>query len=79
MVADAPRSDIAAEAMPAPPCAMVIFGAGGDLTKRLVIPGSTTSRQRPSAPPHRLRSAHRFGFELERIVVTAREMLKRKR
>src|SRR3546814_10303518 len=23
---------------PAPPCAMVIFGAGGDLTKRLLIP-----------------------------------------
>ena len=22
----------------APPCAMVIFGAGGDLTKRLVMP-----------------------------------------
>jgi glucose-6-phosphate 1-dehydrogenase len=25
-------------AVPAPPCAMVIFGAGGDLTKRLVAP-----------------------------------------
>ena len=24
--------------MPAPPCAMVIFGAAGDLTKRLVVP-----------------------------------------
>ena len=23
---------------PAPPCAMVIFGAAGDLTKRLVVP-----------------------------------------
>ena len=23
---------------PADPCAMVIFGAGGDLTKRLVVP-----------------------------------------
>jgi glucose-6-phosphate 1-dehydrogenase len=22
----------------APPCAMVIFGAGGDLTKRLIMP-----------------------------------------
>ena len=22
----------------APPCAMVIFGAGGDLTKRLIVP-----------------------------------------
>ena len=27
-----------AEASPADPCAMVIFGAGGDLTKRLVMP-----------------------------------------
>jgi glucose-6-phosphate 1-dehydrogenase len=26
------------EAMVAPPCAMVIFGAGGDLTKRLLVP-----------------------------------------
>ena len=26
------------EAIPADPCAMVIFGAGGDLTKRLVVP-----------------------------------------
>src|SRR3954470_22496760 len=25
-------------AQPAGPCAMVIFGAGGDLTKRLIIP-----------------------------------------
>ena len=24
----------------APPCAMVIFGAAGDLTKRLVVPGA---------------------------------------
>jgi glucose-6-phosphate 1-dehydrogenase len=28
----------APEAKPAGPCAMVIFGAGGDLTKRLVVP-----------------------------------------
>src|ERR1700753_69465 len=28
----------ALEARPAGPCAMVIFGAGGDLTKRLVVP-----------------------------------------
>ena len=28
----------AASAAVAPPCAMVIFGAGGDLTKRLVVP-----------------------------------------
>src|ERR1700691_2347981 len=27
-----------ASAAPAPPCAMVIFGAAGDLTKRLVVP-----------------------------------------
>jgi len=26
------------QAKPADPCAMVIFGAGGDLTKRLVVP-----------------------------------------
>ena len=26
------------QASPADPCAMVIFGAGGDLTKRLVVP-----------------------------------------
>jgi glucose-6-phosphate 1-dehydrogenase len=30
--------DQALEAKPAGPCAMVIFGAGGDLTKRLVVP-----------------------------------------
>ena len=28
----------APEAKPGGPCAMVIFGAGGDLTKRLVVP-----------------------------------------
>ena len=28
---------------PAPPCAMVIFGAAGDLTKRLVVPARTSS------------------------------------
>ena len=28
----------AANAMVAPPCAMVIFGAAGDLTRRLVVP-----------------------------------------
>src|SRR4030095_15000309 len=33
------RSAARAEsAMAAPPCAMVIFGAAGDLTKRLVVP-----------------------------------------
>jgi glucose-6-phosphate 1-dehydrogenase len=31
------------EAKAADPCAMVIFGATGDLTKRLVIPASITS------------------------------------
>ena len=34
----------------APPCAMVIFGAAGDLTKRLVVPALynlTTTRQLP--------------------------------
>jgi glucose-6-phosphate 1-dehydrogenase len=37
-----------ASAAPAPPCAMVIFGAAGDLTKRLVVPALynlTTARQ----------------------------------
>lgn len=40
----------AAEAKPAGPCSMVIFGAGGDLTKRLVVPALynlTTSRLLP--------------------------------
>ena len=38
------------EAKPAGPCAMVIFGAGGDLTKRLVVPALynlTTSKLLP--------------------------------
>ncbi|HEY8014746.1 MAG TPA: hypothetical protein VIE35_02910, partial [Dongiaceae bacterium] len=37
----APRpadSDVSEAAPVAPPCAMVIFGAAGDLTKRLVVP-----------------------------------------
>src|SRR6185312_4772398 len=34
MLAAPPRR----EAPPPPPCAMVIFGAGGDLTKRLLVP-----------------------------------------
>lgn len=29
---------LAADAKPAPPCALVIFGAGGDLTQRLLVP-----------------------------------------
>ena len=33
-----PTNDSAPQAKPAPPCAMVIFGAAGDLTKRLVVP-----------------------------------------
>ena len=36
------------------PCAMVIFGAAGDLTKRLVIPGALQSRLR-QAPSRRIR------------------------
>jgi glucose-6-phosphate 1-dehydrogenase len=35
------KNKVAAEddrAVPAPPCIMVIFGAGGDLTKRLIVP-----------------------------------------
>src|ERR1700743_2585140 len=32
------RMEPAPEAKPAGPCGMVIFGAGGDLTKRLVVP-----------------------------------------
>src|ERR1700750_3029300 len=38
----------------APPCAMVIFGAGGDLTKRLVTPALynlVTARQLPDGFP----------------------------
>jgi glucose-6-phosphate 1-dehydrogenase len=35
IAADAPQAEAAS---PAPPCAMVIFGAAGDLTKRLVVP-----------------------------------------
>ncbi len=41
----------APEAKPAGPCAMVIFGAGGDLTKRLVVPALynlTTSKLLPN-------------------------------
>jgi glucose-6-phosphate 1-dehydrogenase len=38
MVSDKQTNDAAPQAKPAPPCAMVIFGAGGDLTKRLVVP-----------------------------------------
>ncbi len=34
-----------APAAPAPPCTMVIFGAGGDLTKRLLIPSIYNMRQ----------------------------------
>ena len=34
----------------APPCAMVIFGAAGDLTKRLVVPALYTWRS-PSGWP----------------------------
>ena len=30
------RSDCAT--VPAPPCTLVVFGAGGDLTKRLLMP-----------------------------------------
>ncbi|HTW35146.1 MAG TPA: glucose-6-phosphate dehydrogenase [Rhizomicrobium sp.] len=38
MATDQAAPDPAAQAKPAGPCAMVIFGAGGDLTKRLVVP-----------------------------------------
>ena len=34
-----------ASAEPAPPCTLVIFGAGGDLTKRLLIPSVYNMRQ----------------------------------
>jgi glucose-6-phosphate 1-dehydrogenase len=40
------------EVPPAPPCAMVIFGAAGDLTKRLVVPALynlVTARRLPDA------------------------------
>src|ERR1700760_1447414 len=35
---EASAAEPVSEAKPAGPCAMVIFGAGGDLTKRLVVP-----------------------------------------
>ena len=38
MVRDQAALDSAPQAKPAGPCAMVIFGAAGDLTKRLVVP-----------------------------------------
>ena len=38
MTSTMPTNDSASQAKPAPPCAMVIFGAAGDLTKRLVVP-----------------------------------------
>src|ERR1700685_3021451 len=33
-----PKVEAASSAPVAPPCALVIFGAAGDLTKRLVVP-----------------------------------------
>src|SRR6185295_2512102 len=36
--AGAKGTERSANAVVAPPCAMVIFGAAGDLTKRLVVP-----------------------------------------
>jgi glucose-6-phosphate 1-dehydrogenase len=38
MTSNMPTNDAAPQAKPAPPFAMVIFGAAGDLTKRLVVP-----------------------------------------
>ena len=38
MTTTMPTNGSATQAKPAPPCAMVIFGAAGDLTKRLVVP-----------------------------------------
>jgi len=32
------KDDAASGTKPAPPCTLVIFGAGGDLTKRLLMP-----------------------------------------
>ncbi|HXO25546.1 MAG TPA: hypothetical protein VN870_13255, partial [Streptosporangiaceae bacterium] len=48
----APTPGAADEVPPAPPCAMVIFGAAGDLTKRLVVPSLynlVTARRLPDA------------------------------
>jgi glucose-6-phosphate 1-dehydrogenase len=39
--AQAKAKEQSASAVVAPPCAMVIFGAAGDLTKRLVLSAST--------------------------------------
>ena len=42
-------------AEPAPPCVLVIFGAGGDLTKRLLVPAlynlAAARLLRPSVSP----------------------------
>ena len=42
------------EAKPADPCALVIFGATGDLTKRLVVPAlyNLSRRDRKSTRPN---------------------------
>jgi glucose-6-phosphate 1-dehydrogenase len=37
-----------ASAIVAPPCAMVIFGAAGDLTKRLVVPALYNGKRPPA-------------------------------
>src|SRR5690348_78904 len=37
---------------PPPPCAIVIFGANGDLTKRLIVPALYNLGQSGLLPPH---------------------------
>ena len=60
VIASPPRR----QAKPADPCAMVIFGASGDLTKRLVVPALYArfrSRQE-STFGEKVLSAMRLGF-----------------
>src|ERR1051326_8461755 len=40
------------QAKPAGPCAMVIFGAGGDLTKRLIVPALYNLARTKLIPEH---------------------------
>ena len=41
-----------AQAKPAGPCAMVIFGAAGDLTKRLIVPALYNLARTKLIPEH---------------------------
>src|ERR1700674_117635 len=45
-----PRAEMAPQAQPADPCVLVIFGAAGDLTKRLLVPALYNLRQAKLLP-----------------------------